>query len=329
MTWKMAVRTLLSESLRPSRLRRSPHAWRGARACGVARPAAMPRRRRGCGAPAGARAAAAQRPAPAQHRRAAAAPRALLAALALCALLPATHARQPQMLSPLLGISREGTTVTFRAAQPVAWQVLQDSAGGAYDTLERTTTSLTLRAGHAGGAKYTVVALLDAAACSTVGAEAASPGVKCSYKATWHIMWPWQVRRRRHRRAGGAPSRARAPRRCGRVRGAPRGALRSRPQAAAARSRSRRRARAAGARAQPAGHLRRHAANVLADALPAHQVLPLARVRCGEGSPRHAAAGDRRAPSARERAGVSGAGRARGGRGGGARAAAARAQPQT
>jgi hypothetical protein len=98
------------------------------------------------------------------------------------------------MLSPLLGVSREGTTVTFRTASDVAWTVLHDGGKGEYDTLERTSTSLTLRAGHAGGGKYSIVAKLDTPACATAPAVPGATSSKCVYSAVWHIMWPWQVR---------------------------------------------------------------------------------------------------------------------------------------
>jgi hypothetical protein len=125
------------------------------------------------------------------HRHAAAL--LLAAALLAAAALPAC-ARQPQMLSPLLGLSREGTTVTFRTAADVAWTVLHDGGSGEYDTLERTSTSLTLRAGHAGGGKYSVVAKLDTPACATAPAVPGASSSKCVFSAVWHIMWPWQVR---------------------------------------------------------------------------------------------------------------------------------------
>ena len=99
------------------------------------------------------------------------------------------------MLSPLMGVSREGTVITFRSAQPVAWTVIHEGRGDEYfTTVERTDTSLTLLAMCAGGGRFDIVARLDTAQCETAPAVPGSSASMCVYTATWRIMWPWQVR---------------------------------------------------------------------------------------------------------------------------------------
>lgn len=111
------------------------------------------------------------------------------------ALLPqrAAAVKQPQVLTPLLGVSREGTTVTFHSSQPATFTVLQDGGDSTYTTVERTTTSLTLRAGHAGGGKYTIRARLQTAACTAAPTSVTVAGHTCQFDAEWRVMYPWQA----------------------------------------------------------------------------------------------------------------------------------------
>ena len=104
----------------------------------------------------------------------------------------AAASRQPQVLTPLLGVSREGTTVTFHTSQPASFTVLQDGGKGEYQTLERTTTSLTLRAGHAGGGTYTIRARVLTPACTASPAALSVGGHTCQFDAQWRILFPWQ-----------------------------------------------------------------------------------------------------------------------------------------
>jgi hypothetical protein len=96
------------------------------------------------------------------------------------------------VLSPLLGISREGTTVTFHTSQPASFTVLQNGGDPQYTTLERTTTSLTVRAGSSGGGKFTIRARLLNAACAAAPAQVTVGGHTCQYQAEWYIMHRWQ-----------------------------------------------------------------------------------------------------------------------------------------
>ena len=116
------------------------------------------------------------------------------AALALCCAGRALAARQPQVLSPMLGIFREGTTGTFHTSQPATFTGLQDGNGDStYTTLERTTTSLTLQAGHAGGGKYTIRARMLTPACVAAPTSLTAGGHNCQYDAEWHVMFAWQA----------------------------------------------------------------------------------------------------------------------------------------
>ena len=117
---------------------------------------------------------------------------ALGAALALSCAGGVAAGREPQVLSPLLGISREGTTVTFHTSQPATFTVLLDKGNTAYTTIERTTTSLTVQAGHTGGAKYTIRARLLTPACNAAPAQVTVSGHTCQYDAEWYIMHSWQ-----------------------------------------------------------------------------------------------------------------------------------------
>jgi hypothetical protein len=105
----------------------------------------------------------------------------------------AAAVKQPQVLTPLLGVSREGTTVTFHSSQPATFTVLQDGGDSSYTTVERTTTSLTLRAGHAGGGKYTIRARLLTPACTAAPTSVTVAGHTCQYDAEWHVMFRWQA----------------------------------------------------------------------------------------------------------------------------------------
>lgn len=118
---------------------------------------------------------------------------ALTHALAPCFPQRAAAVKQPQVLTPLLGVSREGTTVTFHSSQPATFTVLQDGGDSTYTTVERTTTSLTLRAGHAGGGKYTIRARLQTAACTAAPTSVTVGGHTCQFDAEWRVMYPWQA----------------------------------------------------------------------------------------------------------------------------------------
>ena len=117
---------------------------------------------------------------------------ALGCALALSCAGGVAAGREPQVLSPLLGISREGTTVTFHTSQPAAFTVLQDKGSPKYTTLERTTTSLTLQAGRTGGGKYTIRARVLTPACNAAPAQVTVGKSTCQFDAEWYIMYSWQ-----------------------------------------------------------------------------------------------------------------------------------------